>query len=342
MPTTTTGDISYRTAGYISKKLLERAQPLLVLDRFGQAKPLPKHVTRTIKFRGYNHLPNQPKVLMEGITPASVTPTFRDVEQTIMQYGDWIELTDVIADTHEDPLIPEFTDILGEQAAIMRERVTAGILLAGTNVYFSGSTAGTPATARAGVNEPISLGLQRRILRGLKRQLAMQITSFVAASPNFSTAPIPPSFIAICHTDCEADIRNIPGFVPTEKYGSYKPLPGEVGSVEGVRYLTTTVLEPWEDAGSASVAPMVSTSGACCDVYPVLYLGKNAYAIIPFASGGRGAKQHVVTPTVLNPNTPRGGDPLGQRGSIGWKMMHTAVILYDWWMARAEVSVSLV
>ena len=34
-PMTTTGDISYRTAGYFSKQLLERSQPLLVLDKFG-------------------------------------------------------------------------------------------------------------------------------------------------------------------------------------------------------------------------------------------------------------------------------------------------------------------
>lgn len=66
MPMTTTGDISLRTAGYISKKLLERAQPLLCLSRFGQPKPLPKNVGKTMKFRGYEHLPNQPKALTEG------------------------------------------------------------------------------------------------------------------------------------------------------------------------------------------------------------------------------------------------------------------------------------
>lgn len=43
---------------------------------------------------------------------------------------------------------------------------------------------------------------------------------------------------------------------------------------------------------------------------------------------------------VLNPNTPRGGDPLGQRGSLGWKAYRTAEILYDMWMARGEVAVS--
>ena len=118
-PLTTTGDISYRTAGYMAKELLKRAQPLLIIQQFGQPKPLPKNSTRVMKFRGYEHLPNQPKALQEGITPQASKPTFRDVEATIGQYGDYIHLTDVLADTHEDPLISEFSDILGEQAAIM-------------------------------------------------------------------------------------------------------------------------------------------------------------------------------------------------------------------------------
>lgn len=46
MPTTVYGDISPRTAAYASKELLERANPLLVLERFGQAKPLPENPPR--------------------------------------------------------------------------------------------------------------------------------------------------------------------------------------------------------------------------------------------------------------------------------------------------------
>lgn len=336
MPTTT-GDISYRTAGYVAREMLKRAQPLLLLDRFGQARPLPKNVTRTMKFRGYQHLSNQPKALTEGVTPAASKPTYRDVECTINQFGDFVELTDVIADTHEDPLLREFTDILGEQSAIMRERITAGVLLGGTNVHFSGETGGVQATNRNGVNKPISLTLQRRITRSLKRQLAMPITTMVSASPNFNTSPIGNSYIAICHTDCEADIRNMAGFVPVEQYGSRQELPGEIGSVENVRYLCTTILEPWADAGAAGTG-VLSKEGACADVYPILFLGKGAYGLIPFARQSGGTSP--VSPMVLNPNVPRGGDPLGQRGSIGWKMYHTAVILYDYWMVRAEVAVS--
>lgn len=334
-PLTTTGDISFRTAGYMARELLERAQPLLLLDRFGQPKPMPPNSTRTITFRGYEHLPNQPKALIEGVTPQASRPEFRDLEASISQYGDWVELTDVLADTHEDPLIPEFTDMLGEQAAIMRERITAGVVLAGTNVHFSGQTGGVIATARNMVNKPVSLSLQRRILRDLKRQLAQPITSTVSASPNFNTSPIAPSYIAICHPDCEADIRDMPGFVPAEKYGTTKPFSGEIGSVEGVRYLATTIFEPWPDAGAAGTG-VISTKGGCADVYPILYLAKNAYGIIPFAR----SKGVPIVPMVLNPNTPRGGDPLGQRGSIAWKMWHAAVILYDLHMARAEVAVT--
>lgn len=130
------------------------------------------------------------------------------------------------------------------------------------------------------------------------------------------------------------------GFVPVEKYGSYKPMDGEIGSVEGVRYCCTTVIDPWLDGGAAPTAgtPVESNAGACADVYPVLYFGKNAFGTIPFARSSGGASP--ITPMVLNPGIPRGGDPLAQRGTIGWKAYHSAVILYDFYMARCEVAVS--
>lgn len=340
-PMTTTGDISYRTAGYFARQLLERGQSLMIVSQFGQSKPLPRNSGNTISFRGYEHLSAQPKALTEGVTPQASKPTFRDVKVVIGQYGDYVELTDVLHDTHEDPLIQEFSEILGEQAAEMIERVTIGALLAGTNVHFSGSTGGVYATSRAGVNEPLTLTLQRRVLRGLKRQLAQPITKVVGASANYDTSAIAPSFVAVCHTDCESDIRDLPGFVPVEKYGSMQPMRGEIGAVEGVRYCATTLLEPFLDAGAAPAAgkAVESNEGACADVYPIFFFGKNAFGNIPFARGGRKGDSPII-PMVLNPNVPRGGDPLGQRGTIGWKASHAAVILYDFWMARAEVAVT--
>ena len=192
-PITGTGDISYRTAGFVCGELLKRAQPLIVLSRFGQQQPIPKNHGNEIKFRGYLPLDNIPKALVEGVTPAASKPTFRDVVSRLQQYGDYIEITDVLSDTIEDPIWVEFSDILGEQSAIMLERVVTNKLLAGTNVFFSGKTGGIQATTRDGVNEPLTLTLQRRVTRALKRQEARTITSVVAASANFSTFSIAPS-----------------------------------------------------------------------------------------------------------------------------------------------------
>ena len=75
---------------------------------------------------------------------------------------------------------------------------------------------------------------------------------------------------------------------------------------------------------------MVSTTGTLADVYPVLFLSPNAFGVVPLKGGS------AMTPMVLNPNVVRGGDPLAQRGSMGWKTYFTAVILNQSWIGRAE------
>jgi N4-gp56 family major capsid protein len=43
-----------------------------------------------------------------------------------------------------------------------------------------------------------------------------------------------------------------------------------------------------------------------------------------------------MTPMVVNPK-PAAGDPLGQRGSVGWKLWTTTIILQEAFMGRLEV-----
>jgi len=319
------GDISPRTAGKAAKELLKRAVPFLVLEMFGQSKPIDKNSTKTQIFRRYNALDPTPKPLTEGVTPTAKKLTKTDVVATLVQYGDRIELSDVVMDTHEDPVLMESVDILGEQAGQMLEIVRFGVVKAGTNVFYS------TGSARASVDAAISTAFQRRVTRALKRQNARVITSRVSASPNYATEPVAPSFIGMCHPDVENDIRDMDGFVPVEKYGTVSPYPNEIGKVEDCRYLTTTIMEPWLAAGAAVGATgMIGVTNI--DVYPVLYVGRDAYGIVPF----KGDK--AVTPMIVNPK-PSDSDPMAQRGHAAWKAMHTAVILNDLWMVRGEVAV---
>ena len=121
--TTVYGDISPRTAVYSMKRLLKRAIPYLVLEKFGQARPLPRKHSQVVKFRRFERFPFTPKPLTEGVTPSARKLQTTDVSATLKQYGDRVEITDVIMDTHEDPVLREAMDILGEQSAHMLEPI---------------------------------------------------------------------------------------------------------------------------------------------------------------------------------------------------------------------------
>lgn len=324
MATTTYGDISPRTAAYAEKELLKRGIPYLVLEKFGQAKPLPSNSTKVIKFRRYNALPTTPVALTEGVTPTSRQLTVTDVTATLSQYGDLVTISDVILDTHEDDTLNEAIDVLGEQAAQMIEKMRYGILKAGTNVIFANGTAITD------VNTVLTTDIQRRAVRALKRQNARQITSIVRSTPSYGTENVAPGYVALIHPDLEGDVRKMTGFTPAEKYGSISPWENELGKVDDVRYVSSTIFEPTADAGGAKGA-MLSTSGTNADVYPVLFLGKDAYGIVALKG------MYALTPMVVNPK-PSDSDPLAQRGHVSWKAMQTAVILNDAWMVRVLVA----
>ncbi|EMG39147.1 hypothetical protein PCS_00033 [Desulfocurvibacter africanus PCS] len=324
MATTTYGDISPRTAAFAAVDLLRRGLPYLVLEKFGQAKVLPENRSKVVTFRRYNALDSTPNPLAEGVTPEAKQLTATDYQASLSQYGDRVTISDVIMDSHEDPVLQEALGVLGEQAAEMVETVRFNILKAGTNIYYANGA------ARNEVNSKLTLSLQRKITRALKRQNARKITSIVRSTPEFGTQAVAPAYIALCHPDLENDIRSMAGFVPVEQYGQITPYEAEIGKVEDVRYIASTIFEPWADAGGAAGA-MLTSAGVNADVYPLLYLARDAYGTVALKG------ENAVMPLVVNPK-PSDSDPLAQRGHVGWKAMQTAVILNDAWMVRAEVA----
>jgi len=330
MATQGSSDIGYRTSGYVAADLLRRAHQDLVLQQFGQLHPIPKNSSATIKFRRYAALGVATTALTEGVTPSGNSVTSTDYSTTLSQYGDWVGITDQVADTHEDPIIREYSDILAQQAAETVETLLFNILKAGTNVYYANGS------ARNAVNTPLTLNLQRKITRGFKRQNAKRITKKLSSSVKMDTVNVKGGFIGVVHPDAESMIRGLAGFKDAIDYGSETPYMTEIGTVEDVRYLTSTIINPWDDAGgtkAGSGTTMISTTGTSADVYPVLYMAKDWFGVTPL-KGVNG-----MTPFVKNPGESREGDQLGQRGWIGWKTYFTGLILNQVWGARAEIAI---
>ncbi len=332
MVATTYSDISQRTTVYAEGKMLEHAEPILVLDKFGDSKPLPKNTADTITFRRPNVYVVSTNQIIEGVTPSPKSITYTDVSVQMGQYGELFELTDRVTDMNEDPVLANAAMLMGEQAAETKELILWGVLRAGTSVFLSGT--GTP-TARSDVNDTITLNLQRAVVRGLNNQRAKTITTMVSASPKFGTEAVAAGFVAFGHTDLEQDIRDMDGFTPTERYGNFTVLSTyEVGKVEGVRYILSPVLVPFLAAGSSSLNSMVAADDTNVDVYPLIYISKNAYGTVPLKGAGS------MSPVVINPGRPSKDDPLGQRGYVGWKMYYAALILNEAWISRVEVGVT--
>lgn len=331
MPTpageTTYGDISPRTAAYVQNQLLRRALPTLCLEGFGQGKPIPLRSTTQTVFRRYEALDSTANFLTEGVTGVPLNPTHTDVTATLRQIGSGIGFTDVMADTHEDPVLMEFTDMLGEQAGQMVERIRWGVLTAGTSVYYSNGL------ARNAVNTVYDLALQKRAVKTLKANNASQFTGIVRSTNAWGTQNVRKAYIGFSHTNMENDIRDAQSFKSLEDYGQIPAFDNEIGSVGDVRHLQSTIFEAFANAGGAAGANIESTGGAAADVYPMLIVARDAYGIVPLEG------EASLHPMVVNP-TPSASDPWAQRGFITWKSMQTTVILNDDFMTRLEAAVS--
>lgn len=323
------GSISQRTAAWAATEMLAHAEPVAVLSKFGQSKPLPKNKADNVKFRRPVPFAAAITPLTEGVTPTAQAMSYEDVPVTIAQYGAVVQITDKVNDLAEDPVLKDASMLCGEQAGDTVEAITWGVVKGGTNVIYGNGT------ARSQVNTAVSLNKLRAAARFLMAQRAKRLTKMLSGSTDYATKPIEAAYVAFGHTDMEADIRNLTGFTPVAAYGSRQPLcPEEVGSVESIRVILSPMLTPFASAGSLTLNGMKTTNSTNVDVYPLIIIGQEAYGLVPL----KGANS--ITPSVINPDVKTKDDPLGQRGYVGWKTYFAAVRLNEAWMCRCEFGVT--
>lgn len=323
--TTRYGDISPRTAARVVRNMLAHQEPLIILSRMGRTEPQPLNSTDSVKFR--RPIPFEPSSipLAEGVTPSPDRMAYEDVSVQLKQYGRWVEITDWVADTHEDPVFSNAGELMAELAMATSEQIVYAAVRGGTNVFYANGT------ARSDVNTVLTVAKLRAVTRALKAQKAKMITKVLGTGVNYGSKSVEAAYVAVCHTNLENDIRNLANFKVVADYANMKPISdAEIGSVENIRFLLSPDLDPFTDAGGAKGA-MLSTSGTLADVYPILIFGQDCFGQVPLK--GRSA----MTPIVVNPK-PQGGDPLGQRGSVGFKFATAALILNELWLARLEVA----
>jgi N4-gp56 family major capsid protein len=338
------GDLSKNDAFTIQKKMLPIAKRLLTFAKFAQKETKPQKQGLEIRHRRYERFPIVDTPVAEGVTPDFSSLEHTTLMHTLKQFGSYVNTTDVQLAAAADPVLKIISERQATQAGETIDFLSFKTFRAGTQVKY----VGTGATARGHVDNHIgnkqpvlgspggntpTLGAIQTAIRALENNDAGKLKSKLKASVGVATEPIRESYIAICHPDLRQDIQALPDFVSVEKYSSQGDvIEGEIGGVEGVRFITTTQAVPFKDAGdTAGIGNCVSTSGVNADVYPVLILAEDAIGCATLG-GMDSLRSKVVMPK------PGPGDPLGQRGTVAWDTFYSCIILQDLWMYRLEVA----
>lgn len=323
-------------------EILAHAIPKEVLGITGTQRRMPKNSSDTVIYRRWlpygatagtassiNQIVTDPVAhqTTEGVTPDadSLVPEDRTVQ--LKQYSCLYMYTDKVAELYEDNIPDEMKTQTGERMGNVREMIRYGALKGCTNKFYAGGT------SRGTVDESVSKNLLRKMTRSIKGNRGSMITSVLAASPNYNTAPVEAGYLVFCHTDLESDIRDLPGFVKCAEYGSRKQVHEcEIGSVDSYRFVVSPELSSIPNAGAAvGSTGLESTGGVSVDVYPMIAVAEDAWADVALRGMGSFDTTHIPHTTKTK------DDPLGQRGYVGAKFWSAAFVQNDGWMAVAEV-----
>lgn len=310
---TTAPALSAEMKTYYDKDLLDNAEPELVHRQFGQKRPLPQNNGKTIEFRSYSQLPKALTPLTEGVTPNGRSLEVKDITATIAQYGDYVEISDLLDLTGYDRNILEANKLLGSQAGRTLDTITRNAISAGTNVMYQAKEDGTAVATRGTLTADCLLTID---------------TVFEAAAIlKAKNAPkIDGSYVAIIHPYVAKDFmvanREAGTWVDVNKYSNATQIfEGEIGKVAGVRFVESTEAKIW-GAGKDGAPNGLA-------VFSTLVFGDGAYGVTDLGGGG-------LQMFVKQLGSAGSADPLNQRATVGWKASTTSKILAEEFIVRIE------
>ena len=249
-------NLSAEMKTYYEKRLIDLAEPRLVHDQFGDKYPIPVGGGKTIEFRRYDSLEKAVKPISEGVTPAGNNLNVTSLTETVMQYGDWIQLSDMLEMSAVDNNVVQATRLLGAQAGRTLDSITRDVLAGGTNVIYASDKSGeteTEVKSRSEITENC------RLTADLIFRAAAQLKGMNAD-------PIDDKYVAIIHPYVAYDLMRSEEWIDAHKYATPENIyAGEIGRIAGVRFVESTEAKIFRGANlsdSSRILNIASFSGS--------------------------------------------------------------------------------
>ncbi len=272
---------------------------------------------------------------MQGRTPE--TPTLTDVVAVVAKYGQFYIVSEEVDLYQPNQTTSELVEILGESAGRSLNQLMRNIMEDNATQRFAANVASTAAVHAVATTGDLDYAINE-----LTRNSARPFTAMTSGSGNIGTAPILPSYWAICHPDEAVVISKMTGFTSVEKYGQQTAtVMGEFGyyssAGRGVRFVMSEDSSIDAASGAALSGADLRTQSGLTNVYTICIYGQDAFGSVGLgdrqADGVYRAGDNTGVWEMISKPRGSGGtsDPLNEIATIGWKAFFAGAALNSNW-----------
>lgn len=302
----TTNTLAPGMKTFYDTNMLENSRPKRVYHQLGRSQSLPRNHGMTVEWRKWNTLPDLEK-LTEGVIPAGTKFGETSMVVSLSEYGRYVAITRQLDLHHVDNVIVGATEELGSAAIKTFEKYIRTELMKNTNVMYAdvlkdAAYVSTPSSRAALQTALATAGNVAYLTPDMVNQAVTKLEKDDV--PTFDDG----KYVAVIHPSCAYDLRQSKDWVEAHKYASPDEIyNGEIGELHGVRFIRS------------SLAPVVKGTSDTYAIYPVMFFGKDAFAVVDPEGAGM--------ETIVKPADKVGG-PLNQFSTVGVKGSMAAKVLY--------------
>lgn len=272
------------------------------------------------------------------------TPTFSDVTATVSKYGQFYIVNEEVDLYNPNGTTNELVAVLGESAGRSLNQLMRDIEEDNSTKVYAGNVASDGAIGSKVTSTELDL-----VINTLTRNSARTFSPMTNGSTNVGTAPILPSYWAICHPDVAYDVASLSsGFKSVEVYaGQTATVQGEFGyyskAGRGLRFVMSEDASIDMGSGTPVSSSDMRTSSTNIDVYTIVVYGQDAFGSVGLGErhtdGIYRAGDNTGGWELIQHARGSGGvaDPFNEISTIAWKAFFAGAVLNANWSRSIRV-----
>lgn len=292
---------------YYSTLFLRRAEAKLVHKQLGQLNlNIPQgqggYGTGVIYWTRYTNLADVTAGQGEGVPTTAVGLSAVNVTGSTAQYDNAVSVSDILAYTTFGNAIKDAIEVLAYNAGLSIDKIVRNVIATGgTEVDATGAANWTAVPATGTLSITDLRRARRRLVRNDTREL-----------PDGT-------FVAVIHPDATYDLQGdttTGGWIDANKYtmpNADKLMNGEIGKINGIRFLETSNAYVRGSAAVAGSAVVASSS-----IYVTSIFGQDAFGVTEL--------QNLRT-YVKDFSSGGTSDPTEKVATVGWKTLFGTAVL---------------